>query len=92
MGWRCSENIERETLNTLYENILLNVYFTAFGNIALDFGTDGVTFFKTSKTSMYPLVGSIFDLPPNVRTKKNNMALLELYVGKKKIDNLNSST
>jgi hypothetical protein len=59
----------------------------AFGNIALDFATDGVALFKTSRTSMYPLVGSVFNLPPNMRTKKHNILLLGLYVGRNKIGN-----
>jgi len=33
---------------------------------------------------MYPIIGSIFNLPPNIRTKKENMLLLGLIAMKKK--------
>ena len=43
-------------------------------------GIDGVSLYKSSKTSMYPIVGVILNLPPNLRTKKENMILLGIII------------
>jgi len=66
----------------------LTVNALVFGNIVLDIGIDGVPLFKKSKIAMYPIVGSFMNLPPNLRTKKENMVLLGLFVGKTKPGNI----
>jgi len=46
----------------------------------LDIGIDGVSLYRSSKTSMYPIVGVILNLPPDLRTKKENMILLGIII------------
>jgi hypothetical protein len=64
-----------------YEVVLIMI---DVGNFCLDVGIDGVPLFKHSKVSMYPIVGVILNLPPHLRTKKENMLLLGLIVCKHK--------
>ena len=42
--------------------------------------------YKSSKISMYPIVGAILNLPPHLRTKKENMILLGIIICNKKPD------
>jgi len=62
----------------------INIIFVEFGNIALDVGIDGVSLFRKSKLTMYPIVASVLNLPPYMRNKKQYMILLGLIVLKKK--------
>ena len=50
----------------------------------MNIGIDGVSLYKSSKTSMYPIVGVILNLPPHLRTKKENMILLGIIICNKK--------
>lgn len=51
-------------------------------DITIQWNTDGVNFFKSSKCSMWPILVTINEL--NYRTRKNNVILCGLWYGRKK--------
>lgn len=48
----------------------------------MQIGIDGVPLFPKAKVSMWPIVAMINNLPPLVRSSKNMMQLMALWVGK----------
>ena len=56
----------------------INIIFVEFGNIALDVGIDGVSLFRKSKLTMYPIVASVLNLPPYMQNKKQYITGLKL--------------
>lgn len=70
-------NIKKQMICNLFE-IIGNPF-----NLGVITSIDGVAFFKSSKTSMWPIVGSISNLPPTVRDKQENITLFGIFVDDK---------
>ena len=52
--------------------------------IGVILNTDGISPFKSSCVTIWPVIIALFDLPPTVRMNKDNMIIVALWVGKSK--------
>ena len=57
---------------------------TSLNDIGVIFNTDGISPFKSSCVTIWPVIIALFDLPPAVRMNKDNMIIVSLWVGKSK--------
>ncbi|XP_044594847.1 uncharacterized protein LOC123272211 [Cotesia glomerata] len=71
---------------SLYKNIERNGYLSNGNNISFMWCTDGVSVFKSSQISIWPLYLTINELPFKERAKRHNLLLAGLWFGDTKPD------
>ena len=62
--------------------VILVIFLGNPANLAVILSIDGVSFFKNGM-QMWPIVGCIGNLPPNLRNKQENIVIFGMFVDNK---------
>ena len=84
--WNFPVSTSAEILSDIWDGMFLKkhgCYFSSCDNLALALSTDGVSVFKSSSTSLWPVYLIILNLPPGIRMNAENVLLAGLWYGKK---------